>query len=123
MYFKSKCCKSQVLIAFVSIFLCVSTHASDIDSEEMHNLVSGNSIKIINRFAESIIYFESDGSFKSYAKQGSMSAGKWRVTKDSMCAVTAHSDTPSTPDNVLFLDVFNDRQHARRNFPLTFVFG
>ena len=88
MYFKSKCCKSQVMIALVSIFSCVNTYASDTNSEEIHNLLSGNSIKIINRFAESIMYFESDDSFKSFAKQGPLSGGKWRVTRDSMCGTT-----------------------------------
>ncbi len=83
---KFKRCKLQALLVLVILFLSTKIYASAFDSKEITNLVSGNSLRIINKFSESIIYFESDGSFTHLAKQGAKSNGKWRATKDSMCA-------------------------------------
>jgi len=86
MYCILKARKSILLMAFVAMCLCINTYASDSGVEKIQKLISGNSLKIINRFGSSIIYFEPSGSFKHLAEQGQTSNGKWRATTDSMCA-------------------------------------
>tara|TARA_R100000687_G_scaffold1615_1_gene2760 strand:- start:2886 stop:3323 length:438 start_codon:yes stop_codon:yes gene_type:complete len=83
---KFKLCTTLSLLTFVTMFVCINTYAADSDIDEIHKLVSGNSLRIVNYAAESIIYFDSDGSFSHLAVQGETSQGKWRTTKDSMCA-------------------------------------
>lgn len=87
MYCNLKNHKSKSLIALMAFMVCIHTHALNPDADDIQTLISGNSLKIINRYGASIIYFEPDGSFKHLAEQVKTSSGKWRGTTDSMCAI------------------------------------
>ena len=86
MYCISKACKSIACIFFLGMNLSVNVYALDSGVEEIQKLISGNSLKIINKFGSSILYFEPDGSFAHLAEHGQVRKGIWRATTDSMCA-------------------------------------
>ncbi|MFK4752122.1 hypothetical protein [Oceanobacter antarcticus] len=56
--------------------------ASEINIQE---LVSGNSLVIINRFGSTLTYFYNDGSAFQFNKQGASSKAIWSVKNDSLC--------------------------------------
>lgn len=78
--------KPILLFALVSMVLGMNACALESSAENIQTLISGNALKVVNRFGASIIYFDPNGSFEHRAAQGQTSSGKWRVTTDSMCA-------------------------------------
>lgn len=105
MYSTLKARKPISLIAIILMFFCMNAGASDLGVEKIQTLISGNALKITNRFGASIIYFDPDGSFEHLAEQGQTSKGKWRVTTDSMC-VTIFAQ-PNDPPKEYCLNLIN----------------
>ena len=51
--------KFFIWVVFLNVGNYQYAHSSETDVTETHKLISGNSLKIINKYGTSIIYFES----------------------------------------------------------------
>lgn len=83
--------KNYKMLLFFVFFIsshCIKSFAisAEVNSEEIYDLVAGNSLKITNKFSSSIIYFEPNGLFNHFSSEGKASSGSWRATNDSVCA-------------------------------------
>ena len=95
--------KFFIWVVFLNVGNYQYAHSSETDVTETHKLISGNSLKIINKYGTSIIFFEAGGTFKHAGKGGASSTGTWRVTKDSMCATTLPQPTSPLKEFCLLL--------------------
>lgn len=78
---------SSFLVVFTSLTIGQGqySYSSESDSELMHAIISGNSLKIVNRYGVSIVYFNKDGTVLHLGDRGQRSEGIWRASDDGVC--------------------------------------
>lgn len=67
-------------------------------SKNLNELISGNSLKVTNKFGFSLIHFGSDGRFRHLTPEGHQgSEGVWRAVDDSICMTVTSLPPGRTP--------------------------
>lgn len=79
-----KLLRSPLLLSLIAVILQYA-YSSEAEISEVEKLVVGNSLKVINRYGSSIIYFEENRSFRHLGDSGQSSQGTWRPTEDGVC--------------------------------------
>ena len=70
--------------ALVVLFSCAAANANE---QEIHTLVSGNTLLVTNKYGPSNVYFDPSGVLLSRGKDPVIDKGRWRATDDSVCSV------------------------------------
>lgn len=85
------------LAALLSTAIPKEGLAMDASTQDLAQLVSGNTLVVANWFGPTLIHFYRNGKFRQLGQQGQTSEGVWRATDDSLCVTVTSLPPDRTP--------------------------